>query len=60
MNTRRGGYWTRLHIKRRKTGVFVLTDEIGTKLADYGRGLGHSNLKTTSDYSRDIEDEFGI
>jgi integrase/recombinase XerD len=43
----------------------------GAKLADIGRGLGHSNLKTTSDYleeqlgytnayARDLEDEFGI
>ncbi len=43
----------------------------GAKLADIGKGLGHSNLKTTSDYmeeqlgyhnpySRDLEDEFGI
>jgi site-specific recombinase XerD len=43
----------------------------GAKLADIGKGLGHSNLKTTSDYmeeqlgyvnvyARDLEDEFGI
>lgn len=43
----------------------------GAKLADIGRGLGHSNLKTTSDYleeqlgytnayAHDLEDEFGI
>ena len=41
------------------------------RLADIGRGLGYSSLKTTSDYleerlgytcayTRDLEDEFGI
>lgn len=43
----------------------------GAKLSEIGRGLGHSNLKTTSDYleellayenpyARTLEDEFGI
>lgn len=43
----------------------------GAKLADIERGLGHSNLKTTSDYlegqlgstnayAHNLEDEFGI